>query len=261
MRLEVSTCPRRIDGHLSKLGVRHAIVWRSFDSIEQPAHPVRRSTIGVQRATPLAGPIAGEQGVTASPIVFHIAGQRFSRRARRPAEDAGRAHGDHEDAVVRGIPPLDGVIHFPIRWPLPAGGADRIHLLLPRNLQESLRAGRCGRHRFLSAEFKSPKPHRTHEKARSRPAPGFGASHRREMVVRESVSIVGVIHRRRSSTERFRSILPLLHPGAAQHNEADQPPQPPANALAARLAHSSGETSSMCVATDQLWPNGSSSLP
>ena len=82
---------------------------------QQRTEPLRRGAAGIQRAAAQAGPVAGGQRRTRRGKELHVARVRLARRTGRAAEDAGSAHGGHEQAIVVAVPLVEGHEHLGAR--------------------------------------------------------------------------------------------------------------------------------------------------
>ena len=112
MLQEVAARARRVDAQAAQLRVADAGLRIALDAFQQPLHPQRRLAAGFERLAALARPVAGERGFAHAGEVLDVARQRLFRAAGRPAEDAGGAHAEIEQAVVAAVAARPGAVHF-----------------------------------------------------------------------------------------------------------------------------------------------------
>ncbi len=141
--LEEAAGPLGRDAERSQLRRPQPAVRALVHGGEQLLDPHGRPAVRFERPAAQARPVAREEGILHRAEELEVLAQGFARRARRPAEDAGRLHARHEDSVVGGVLPKEGALHLggtrhsirghldlettPRGPPLPPGFGRRIH--------------------------------------------------------------------------------------------------------------------------------------
>src|SRR6185295_2561930 len=99
-----------------------------LDQTQHGADPIGGFLAVVQRSAALAGAIARVHRLANAGKELDILPQRLLRTAPRPAEDAGGAHADEEDAIERGVSLQDRLVHL-------GSGGERLHgsIVAPSN--------------------------------------------------------------------------------------------------------------------------------
>ena len=110
--LEIAAGALGADAERAQLGRAQAPLGLRVDRGEQPRDPFRGLAVRLERPAALARPVAREQGVLDRGEELDVLAQRLAGRAGRTAEDPGRAHAGHEDAVVGGVLPVEGPLHL-----------------------------------------------------------------------------------------------------------------------------------------------------
>src|SRR5690606_20894247 len=143
LMLEPSTNPNRVHAGTRERRVRPAVVGCRVDLLQQRTNPVR-CAFRLQWHTALTRTVSSFERRDRGRKEFDVLRFRLARRARGPTENARRAHGRNEDAVIGAIALDHRADHFGT-W---RKHACTVHPSLPRVPPENGLRSPPGRGRF-----------------------------------------------------------------------------------------------------------------